>query len=182
VARLAEPEDTPRVAAILARAFADHPWTNWVVAADRRHQRLVDLYTLYLEAGVTETWVTDDCLAAAVWIPPGSFEGPGGDEVAAALGDRQGHAAQVTAMVEERRPEEPHWMLALMGTHPDHRGRGLGSEVLKPGLERPAPAYLDTATEAGVQFAERHGFNVFDEIDVPSGGPHVWLMWRDPAR
>lgn len=180
--RRATPEDVPRVASTLARAFADHPWTNWVVAADRRLQRLVQLYTLYLEAGVTETWVTDDCVAAAVWIPPGSFEGPGGDEVAGVLGDRAGHAAQVTALIEERRPEEPHWMLSLMGTHPDHRGRGLASKVLAPGLERNEPAYLDTATEAGVRFAERHGFHVFDEVELPGGGPHVRLMWREPAR
>jgi hypothetical protein len=31
-----------------------------------------------------------------------------------------------------------------------------------------------------VPFYERHGFQVVGQLDVPGGGPHLWLMWHDP--
>jgi ribosomal protein S18 acetylase RimI-like enzyme len=86
--------------------------------------------------------------------------------------------------IERRHPQEPHWYLAVLGTDPAHQGEGVGSALVRHVLDDPAnagePAYLETETEANVPFYERHGFRVVGELDVPSGGPHLWLMWRDP--
>ena len=43
-------------------------------------------------------------------------------------------------------------------------------------------AVLDTSTAANVAFYNRHGFEVADELDLPAGGPHVWIMCREPAQ
>ena len=68
---------------------------------------------------------------------------------------------------------------------PDRQGRGFGSHLMQPVLERcdadGTPAYLETDTERNVQLYERHGFKVTEEFPLPGGGPPVWLMWREPA-
>ena len=72
----------------------------------------------------------------------------------------------------------------MLGTDPAHQGEGVGSALVRHVLDDRAnsgePAYLETQTEAIVPFYQRHGFEVIGELDVPGGGPHVWLMWRDP--
>ena len=35
--------------------------------------------------------------------------------------------------------------------------------------------------EKDVPYYARHGFEVTGELDLPGGGPHMWLMWRAPA-
>ena len=86
--------------------------------------------------------------------------------------------------IEQRHPQEPHWYLAVLGTDPAHWGQGVGSALVRHVLDDPAnggqAAYLETETESNVPFYERHGFQVVGELDVPRGGPHLWLMWRDP--
>jgi hypothetical protein len=42
-------------------------------------------------------------------------------------------------------------------------------------------AVLDTSTAGNVRFYARHGFEVADELDIPEGGLHVWIMRREPA-
>ena len=87
--------------------------------------------------------------------------------------------------VEKLLPEQPHWYLQSIGTDPDFQRRGLASALLTPVLERcdaeRMPAYLETLKARNVAIYERFGFRVTGEIDLPLGGPHVWLMWRDPA-
>ena len=85
--------------------------------------------------------------------------------------------------MEKKHPREPHWYLAVLGTDPQHQGKGHGSAVLEPVLDRcdleGVPAYLESSKEANVPFYERHGFQVTDTHDFPKG-PRIWLMWRDP--
>ncbi len=87
-------------------------------------------------------------------------------------------------LMEQKHPHEPHWYLAVLGVAPDRQGRGFGSHLMQPVLERcdanGDAAYLETDTERNVQLYERHGFKVTEEFDLPGGGPPVWLMWRDP--
>jgi len=81
------------------------------------------------------------------------------------------------------RSREPHWYLAVLGTDPPKQGRGIGSALLQPVLDRcdaeGAPAYLESSKESNVPFHRRHGFHVTEEVHL-TGGPTVWTMWRDP--
>ena len=69
----------------------------------------------------------------------------------------------------------------MLGTDPAHPGEGVGSALVRHVLHDRAnasePAYPETETEANVPLHERRGFGVVGEIDVPGGGPHLWLMW-----
>lgn len=195
--RRATIEDLPRLSNTLALAFADYPWTDWTVAADHHHDRLTGLFAKDLrEVGLMhgEVWVAEDCTAVAVWMPPdeagngakGSGEYPASGTTAeheALIGDRLPQANEASAFVEAHHPKTPHWYLASMGTRPNWQGWGLGSAVIAPVLERcdaeGVPAYTETSAPRNVGFYRRHGFEVMKELDVP-GGPHVWLMWREP--
>jgi ribosomal protein S18 acetylase RimI-like enzyme len=79
--------------------------------------------------------------------------------------------------------EPPHWYLAILGTDPDAQGRGLGSRLLAPVLERcdedGVGAYLESSKERNIAFYARHGFRVTRTWRLPRG-PLLWAMWRDP--
>src|SRR4029078_5686236 len=87
--------------------------------------------------------------------------------------------------VERRHPPEPHLYLAVLGTDPPAQGRGIGTAVLRPGLDlcdrEGLPAYLESSKESNVGFYARFGFRVIAEVRMPGEGPTVWLMWRNPA-
>jgi GNAT superfamily N-acetyltransferase len=76
----------------------------------------------------------------------------------------------------------PHMYLAVLGVEPERQGLGLGSQLLRPGLElcdaEGLPAYLETGKERNLAFYGRHGFDVIDQIVLP-GGPPLWFMWRE---
>ena len=178
----------------LALAFAGEDWSAWTVQAGDRVQRLRRLARLFLSAdGMPngEVWVTDGCEAVAVWQPPG-HRGPAdavlerlGPAVGRLHGDRLGAAEDANAVVEALRPAGPHWYLGSLGTRPDHRGRGLGAAVLAPVLRRAdaegVAAACDTSSARAVPFFRRQGFTVTREADVPGGGPHLWLLQREPS-
>lgn len=85
--------------------------------------------------------------------------------------------------LERARPREPHWYLAVLGTDPAWQGKGTGSALVHPVLDRcdhdGLGAYLESSKERNVLYYQRFGFTVTGEIAIPNG-PTVWLMWRDP--
>jgi ribosomal protein S18 acetylase RimI-like enzyme len=80
----------------------------------------------------------------------------------------------------------PHWYLSLLGTDPDAQGKGFGSAVLAPGLERcdagGVGVYLESSKTRNLDFYARFGFQVTGELRMPSGGPTMWPMWRAPSK
>ncbi len=135
---------------------------------------------------------TIDGHAGALWSPPDRWKPGISDALIQAPGAvrlftwRLPGAIKVLSAVERVHPTEPHWYLALLGTDPDFQGRGYGSAVLAPILERcdteGTPAYLESSKEANVPFYERHGFEVTGTLDLAKGrGPRMWLMWREPS-
>ncbi|TDB83794.1 GNAT family N-acetyltransferase [Actinomadura sp. KC216] len=191
--RLANDADVNQIPITLARAFLNDPWIAWTVDANERYRRLVELYTLYVVnfgRSIGGVWVSDDCAAVASWFPPGHdgpdgrFEERHGERLVELMGDRAGAAMAAGALQAKYRPQEPHWYLASMATHPDWQGRGLGSRVLEPALARcdrdGVPALTDTSTEINVRFYTKQGFDVVGEDSVGDGGPHVWFLRREP--
>ena len=103
------------------------------------------------------------------------------------FGRRLALALRARLRMEGRHPRRPpHWYLAIMGVDPQWQGRGIGSKLMRPALEvldaEGMPAYLEASTPRSRALYERHGFAVTGEFNLPSGGPTLWQMWRDPAR
>jgi GNAT superfamily N-acetyltransferase len=103
----------------------------------------------------------------------------------AALRSASSRGLQLSRVVARSHPRVPHWYLGILGTSPDHQGRGVGSSVLAPILERcdadGVPAYLESSKRRNIPFYERHGFSVTGELIV-EGGPTLWPMLRAPRR
>ena len=182
--------------ATYAAAFEDDPVWMWLckqrmsvyprlappffAAETRHHVHLGSAYTV------------DGNNASALWAPPNKWRLSPADLVRWApsairlFGTRLPASLSALSAVDKLHPKEPHWYLALLGTHPDHQGRGLGSAVLAPVLARcdaeGIPAYLESSKEANVSFYERHGFAVTQTMDFKKDGsaPRMWLMWREP--
>lgn len=192
--RRATPDDVPAAARVLARAFADYPWTRWSVAADGHAARLVALHTTYLtELGIpygrVDVAADDDAItAAAVWMPsdaaiPDHVLARVGQAVARYSGDRADVTARAEPLLAAHRPTGAHLTLATVGVDPAAQGHGAGSALLAAGLRaadrRAVPAYLETSAEANVGLYRRHGFEVTAVVDLPDG-PRTWCMLRAP--
>ncbi len=192
-ARLATRADVPAIATALAAAFRTDPVWRWLVPdQDRYDARAPAAFRAEAAMKVpnAHVYTVDDATAAALWSPPGRRGAPLSEEARLALPFgrllgprtvRQGLAVQ--AAMKKARPAEEHWYLAMLGTHPDHQGRGLGSTVLQPVLERcdldGTGAYLESSKLENIPFYERHGFRVTGTV-TPAGSPPLTLMWRDP--
>jgi len=84
--------------------------------------------------------------------------------------------------IEARHPHERHYYLSVIGILPEWQGRGFGSALLRPILERcdrdGLPAYSQASSPRNRALYERHGFVVVEEMRV-SESPPLWRMWRE---
>ena len=75
---------------------------------------------------------------------------------------------QLFATLDEHLPHEPHDYLPIVGTRPEQQGRGIGTALLGPVLERcdreQRPAYLEATSARNRTLYARLGFRVTGEI------------------
>jgi GNAT superfamily N-acetyltransferase len=80
-------------------------------------------------------------------------------------------------------PSFPLWYLPLTGVDPPAQGRGLGSSLLRHGLEAPdregLPAYLEATSPRSRDLYARHGFEAIGVVQQ-GGSPPMWPMPRQP--
>jgi GNAT superfamily N-acetyltransferase len=186
--------DRERLVAMMARAFDDDPIANFFAAQDRRRaRRVLDFmdvaYRMTSPHG--EVYTTDGIEGGAAWTPPGKWKMGIVDQLkmlpsfvrVATLRRLPGVMSALNA-VEKKHPHEPHYYLLGIGVEPELQGRGLGTQLMAPVLEKcdreRMPAYLESSKEVNVPLYERNGFKVTEQFQVPNGGPPIWLMWRDP--
>jgi GNAT superfamily N-acetyltransferase len=192
--REARAADADAIARALTRAFHDDPVQRFLFPGDSQYRRqgranfelvvrrTLEIGTAYTAAG---------CEGASLWIPPGGdfTEGWGGalfalrSLLAMRLAVRRG--AQLFAELARHHPHDAHWYLPVLGTAPEHQGRGVGSALLAPALARcdaeGLPAYLESSKAKNIPFYQRHGFEVTGSLQVP-GGPELWPMLRKPRK
>jgi ribosomal protein S18 acetylase RimI-like enzyme len=79
-----------------------------------------------------------------------------------------------------------HWYLVMLGVAPAYQNQGIGSSLLQPILKQAnsagLPCYLETSTESGVRFYQRHGFEILRSGELPGGSARFWTMNREPKR
>jgi GNAT superfamily N-acetyltransferase len=195
-ARLATTDDVAAGAPALARAFEDDPLFRWILPNDAK--RLGALNVLFdvlvrrsMKIDFHEAYTTPDVAGMALWGRPGAWRLPtklmlpSMPRMIRAMGlGATMRFMRVMHKVEKTHPAEPHWYLACLGTDPPKQRTGVGKTLVAPVLERcdreRLPAYLETQKPENVPYYERFGFQVSGEFDIVEGGPHIWLMWRDP--
>jgi GNAT superfamily N-acetyltransferase len=131
---------------------------------------------------------TEDFSGVALWLPPGVS--PDEDGMVETLHAAAGNArdADIDAALEEMdayHPTGEHYYLTLAGVDPLLQGRGLGSGLLRAGLDRcdqqHLPAYLEATSPGSRDLYARHGFEELG--DIQNGAmPPMWPMLREPTR
>lgn len=193
--------DVGALARTLARAFQDDPVMRWMVPDGRRRARaLPRLFAAmirhhFLAGGGAEAAERGHTVgAAALWDPPGRWKQTRREEllmlpsVLLAMGARSVRGQQLTELMKQHHPEEPHWYLAVIGSDPTVRGGGFGHALMRSRLDRldaeHAPAYLESSNPDNVPYYLRFGFEVTGEIVLPdadgAAGPVMTPMWRAP--
>jgi GNAT superfamily N-acetyltransferase len=194
IVQAATGDDVPRLSGVLAEAFINDPLYTWMLPGRLRvKSRLRTLFAADLEQYVLRNggtvWATTDYEGAVAVLPPGAWEFPksltGKDSLKwlRAFGTRSLLAARVQRLMEARHLQEPHFYVRLLGVHPTLQGRGLGSALMAPTLERAdsagLPTYLEASSDRSAALYERLGFAHLDLLELP-GGPPVWPMRRPP--
>jgi GNAT superfamily N-acetyltransferase len=190
----AGPTDVPALEDVLQAAFWDDPVTVFLFPDERsRSRRSALLFRALLRhhyLPMRTVWTTSDQAGAAMWAPPGHWRLTTA-EIARALptalrglGRNLALSMQFLGEIDRHHPDEPHWYLGVLGTDPPRQGRGIGSALLTPVLERcdreHVPAYLESSKESNIPFYARHGFAVTRELRA-RGAPVLYAMWRDPS-
>jgi GNAT superfamily N-acetyltransferase len=127
--------------------------------------------------------------AAALWIPPGGAELTPEQEarvvelVKVTFGPSSNTFLELLDRFSAAQPKtEPHYYLTLLGTHPDHRGHGIGMRLLAHNLalidREHMPAYLESTNPANDERYKGVGFEPIGKFSYPGGGPVVTTMWR----
>jgi GNAT superfamily N-acetyltransferase len=183
------------MAGVLARAFHEDPAFSWVLRGDPARMGILErgfelfLRRIWLEQ--QETYTTADVVAVAVWELPEQWKLGALEQVrmlpamVAIFRRHLPRLGRALMAMEAKHPREPHYYLPFVGVEPEWQGRGLGSSVLAPVLERcdreGMPAFLEASTARNRDLYERHGFLVTEEFRLGRGAPTQWRMWRAPA-
>jgi GNAT superfamily N-acetyltransferase len=195
--RAATADDLELATDILTLAFEDDPvWGGWAFPdphrGKAREQRRA-CWRYLVRSGLRFPWVrmTLGGEAVALWQPAGESELTPQEEqelgpfIRDLLGPHANLFMEGLAAFEEATPEEPHYHLDLLGTHPAHRGQGIGMAMVETDLEavdaEGMPTYLESTNPANLARYERAGFRKVGAFTLPNG-PVVDTMWREPRR
>jgi len=189
--RVATAEDLDGVAETLTLAFESDPLWSW---AFPRREDLGVWWRFFVTSALRYPWmlIADDYAAAAVFIPPGGVELTEEDEAAVdpllrdLVGERAAEIIELLDRFERAHPKgEPHFYLSLLGTHPHHRGKGLGMSLLSDGLTRidaeGGATYLESSNAANDHRYENLGFVPVGRFTRPDEQVAVSTMWRAPV-
>ncbi|MDP1920890.1 MAG: GNAT family N-acetyltransferase [Myxococcales bacterium] len=194
------PERAAAAASVLGRAFAKDPGFRWALPDDEKRatqlswlaERLLRIATL-LNGHVDA--LDEQPSAVALWVPvekpweeplrmlfrAGLFAAPFTLGLTA-VRRLTVMAAPMTLMHRAFAPI-PHDYLMQLAVEPREQGRGLGSALLKEGLERSERAgravWLETTNQRNVAFYERHGFVVKGRRSLPNDVTLVGML-REP--
>jgi len=191
--RKATAADTRPLGAALARSFHDDPVMAHLFPPSRLDSRLEKFFTFEVGSMLKhdDVWTTADGVrGGALWAPPGKWRQPISEMVKSlpallpVFATRMARGLRALTTIEKQHPRDDHYYLAVLGTEPAMQGKGVGSALLRPVLDRcdeqGVGAYLESSKESNIAFYARHGFEVTGEVALPANGPKVWLMWRNP--
>ena len=190
-ARRATAADIDSVTTIIELAFANDPlWSRALSPLSVAQRR--PFWRLFTEGALRHqwTWLVAGG-AASLWIPPGGSElsteqEERMSELAFGLGSERDNFHELLRRFDAAHPRsQRHYYLSLLGTHPAHRGHGLGMGLLAHDLamidDEHCAAYLESSNPANNRRYAGAGFEPVGEFSYPGDGPAVTTMWR-PAR
>ncbi len=195
--RLTEPH-LQQADVMLGRAFHNDPWMLYLYPDEvERKRRLPVLFGIALRYALRygEMTTTADVTGVACWLPPGKTTptlrrmlNTGALWPTFQLGwqgQLRGTRTQIYQnSLHKRSVPEPNWYLWVLGVDPSVQGQGIGSMLLRSGLERAdaarLPASLETTNPRNVPFYQQFGFSIVHEGEIPGSSARMWSMLRPP--
>lgn len=190
-------DEIPTISRTLAKAFVGDPVFEVLFGGDVPEGRAAKFFEIMARAQLHHGLVhrTAGNEAVAIWAPPGEWKLPAGAIIKNApgfvrvFGKRMiGNLGLLNRLEKAHPSEEPHYYLEFIGTDPAHQGKGMGSQLIGPMVERcdeeGVGAYLESSKESNLSFYGRFGFETTRVITHKglrgAPGPQQWLMWRKP--
>jgi ribosomal protein S18 acetylase RimI-like enzyme len=186
-----------RAGEVLARAFHNDPTYEMVLPEEvKRANVLPWLFGRVVGYSLMfgQVYTTPALEGVVCWLPPGQAGLTIGRLVRsglyatplkmglAAYGRFDAYMSYADKLHEHYAPAS-HWYLWAIGVAPSSQGRGIGSRLLQPVLERAnadgTACYLETGMERNIRFYEKHGFRVVGEETMPKKALPVWAMVRE---
>ncbi len=183
--------ELPQVSTALARAFHDDPIFALLFGGSVPEDRATRFFSVMGGVQIHHDLVfrTAGNEAAAIWAPPGEWKLKTSQIIKNApalmrvFGTRLIANLGILGLLEKNHPTEPHYYLEFIGTDPAHQGKGFGSTLMQPMIDRcdteGLGAYLESSKESNVAFYGRFGFET-TKVITHKAGPQQWLMWRNP--
>jgi ribosomal protein S18 acetylase RimI-like enzyme len=194
------PSERKAAAKVYARAFLNYPMvTHYWPDPERRARYLAWYLGCAIDYGLRygEAYTTPDVAGIAVWLPPGQTHITTWRYVVAGylplplrMGIRQFFTVTLESdewvqQVHEEIVPGPHWYLWGIAVDPGRQGQGIGTTLMRPGLERAdaqhLPCYLETHDEKNVPFYTNRGFDLVRTAQVPGSDLRFWCFLREPG-
>lgn len=179
---------------VLSSAFLDDPASVYIFPETlKREKSLPWLFNLILHYGIEQGWVytaagrtSGKVAGVAIWLPAeravipmitqirlGMWAAP----IRLGLWSLKRVLTYSIYLDQLRKRYGKQNFLWMLGVKPTHQGKEGGTALLEEGLNSlRGHCYLETHKERNLHFYRRHGFTVVFEGDIPTGGPHVWVM------
>ena len=190
----AAPERSIALSAVLGRAFVTEPMLQWSLGTHGDVARRFTEYFEYFNETLTQLgmlWEAGRARGAAVWIPADADNAwtqavdASRPSVHTLTSDGGRRYDAYWEWVGARISDEGMWHLDSVAVEAGSRGTGVGTGLIRFGLERARAentgACLETATPKNVPYYEHLGFRVIDHANAPRGGPHTWFLRWDPS-
>ncbi|MEC7119810.1 MAG: GNAT family N-acetyltransferase [Pseudomonadota bacterium] len=185
--RLATTADTPALAQMLARSFAQEEFWTWMIGTHAgAAQRLEQGFATQIRRFALphrHVWCGLQHEAAALWSPPNGWhlgllqQVQLLPEFVQLVGVRRLWAvSRVIDAIQAVHPRTPHYYLQVLGADPAQQGKGwshpLMHVVLDQADQQQMPCYLETATPSNLSLYRRFGFEIIHTLDnLPYDAP-----------
>lgn len=176
----AKKDDKQLIAELLIAAFNNNSSVNYIIRQDdKRNERILALIDYSFEMCIRfgEVWLSENRKACALVLFPHQKR----TTLAAVWLDIKlvfnaigivniGKAMKRESLIKNKQPNKPMAYLWFIGVNPFYQHQGSGSRLLTGVLEAieklDLPVYLETSTLRNLPWYEKHGFAVYDSLDL----------------
>ncbi len=165
---------------ILAKSFDDNKSVNYVIKpSSNREEKIRGLmdYSFDVCNAFGDVWLADgDQACALVLYPDKKRTTPDAImwDVKLALSviglTRVGQVLGRESKIKAFHPKEPFSYLWFIGVRPEDQNRGKGSQLLNQIIEdserNDRPIYLETSVDRNLPWYKKHGFEIFQSLDL----------------